>query len=620
MRKAVLAVVAFGLSTHLYAATHAATFIELQEIQDIQFAQLLEHPQSYLNTRVKFRCTYVQEGDIYDQIHTQFSPNRYVNHVVWDDDANIWDPNVRAQPLFSLYVDKVHAADICDKKLHKYDTLDVTGEITSTFDNKPWVNAHKIEVVKSAGRFSENSIYHLEQAVALSVDGTRDIADQHYQAALDENLPNTAKITIGELAAKNQMSAGQYGKSVSYLEDAIDAADRAPAKVKANLHYLKAKALTEMAERETNDDDRKDKFSTSAGEARAALSDDPTLGDAYAVLGISLAGLGNYEEARRQCAQAVRLEPNVAEVRWYLGRILYRQGLFDESIEALKKGIDLTPKDARLHHAIAVTYLARGQKAGANGGSDIGTALREYDIAIRLNPNDLGLYDESAALIEAAIPLKLELPVGTGKKPASYGMAAERYEAALKIDPKHVEAHQGAARCYLADKKTDEANKHLQALLDLDSKNIQRYAALGEILANSGRNQEAVDTYERGLKIDGRNTALLFGIGHLQKSMGEPDKATKHLEAAIKQNSKHVGAHLDLAEIALAAGNKKGALRHAENALDYAKTEDDKVRAKALIQQAKAEAPKPAPAPKAPEKKAEAKPAPKDAKKSATTP
>ena len=43
-------------------------------------------------------------------------------------------------------------------------------------------------------------------------------------------------------------------------------------------------------------------------------------------LGISLAGLEQYDEAKRQCQRAIRLQPENAEVRWYLGRILICKG------------------------------------------------------------------------------------------------------------------------------------------------------------------------------------------------------------------------------------------------------------------------------------------------------
>jgi tetratricopeptide (TPR) repeat protein len=589
VRHAILVAALFCAAANLHAVAQGAAFIDLQEIHKVQLAQLLEHPNSFLNTRVQFRCTWVQEGDIYDPIHTQFSSNRYVNQVVWDDEANIWDPTVRAQPLFSVYVDKVHSHEICEDTLRKYDIIEVTGEVCSTFGNKPWINCRQIEVVKGSGRFSDNAIYHIEQAVALSDEGTRDIADQHYADALGDDIPDSSKYRIGELAAKNQMAAGNYGKCITYLKDAVDDAEdaNADAKTTANLRYLTAKALTETAERASSDEDRKNKFSDAADMARSSLADDPTLADAYAVLGISLAGLGDYEEARRQCAQAVRLQPNVAEVRWYLGRIYLRQGLYDESIEALKKGIDLTPKDARLHHAIAAAYLARGQKAGPNGAGDIATALKEYDIAIRLNPNHAGLFMESGALIEAAIPQKIELQLGAAKKPANHAAAAERYESALKIDPKNIEAHLAAARCYQADGKIEDANKHQTAVLDLDPKNVQRYIEVANSLATAGHKEQACEIYERCLKVDDDNINALFSLGNIEKSLGKSAQATRHLELAVRENSKHVGANLDLADLAIEAGNLKSARSYATRALDYAKTDEDKARANALIEACK---------------------------------
>ena len=105
-------------------------------------------------------------------------------------------------------------------------------------------------------------------------------------------------------------------------------------------------------------------FETAVTHARTAVRLDPALGGAYAVLGISLGGLEQFEEAKRQCQRAIRLQPENAEVRWYLGRILDMQGLYTEAIATLKEAIDLEPKDYRLHKAIALTYFHRAQEGG----------------------------------------------------------------------------------------------------------------------------------------------------------------------------------------------------------------------------------------------------------------
>ena len=155
---------------------------------------------------------------------------------------------------------------------------------------------------------------------------------------------------------------------------------------------------------------------------------------AHAVLGIGLAGLNQFDEARRHCDNAVRLRPADAEVRWYLGRILDQQGRSDEAIDALKKAIDLTPKDFRIHRAIAVAYHHRGLKGGPSAGQDLATALREFDITLRLNPGDADVLVLSGEVIEDAANAGAEVQIGASRQPATRELALARYKSAIQLN------------------------------------------------------------------------------------------------------------------------------------------------------------------------------------------
>jgi tetratricopeptide (TPR) repeat protein len=569
-----------------------ATFVERQPIQEVELAQLIEHAQSYLNMRVKFRCIFVENGDLYDPVHTRFTDERFINIAIWDDEARLWDPQVRSQPVVTCYLDKVRAGKSCWNDLRKFQIIEIVAEVNSTFRDVPWINIHTIEIVGEVGSYSDNAIYHLEQAIALSVDGTRDIADEHYDAALKEDLPRTGAIFVRQLKAMNLLQSGafevgensqqSYEEAENVLERAIELADGEEAKVRANLYYLLAKTQSEIAGRATGDD-RKTHFTEAVHNARTAVELDPTQGDTYAVLGISLAGLGEYDDARRQCAQAIRMQPNNAEVRWYLGRIYDLQGKYDEAIESLKKAIDLTPKDARLHKAVGAAYGHRAALGGPNHGTNLATALREYEIAIRLNPKDADAYYEDAELLEIAAAEKMEVTVGDTKKVATRDMAMERYEAATALDPKNLNAHLALAKFYQENGKPDEANKHLQAVIDLDPKQVQRYLDVGDYLASAGRKEEALATYQRYLKMDSKNADILYAIGHTARDLGNEKLAVDSLEKALRSKDRHVKANLDLAEIKLGAGKARDAAKLARTALDAAKTDEDKVRAQAVL-------------------------------------
>ena len=410
---------------------------DLGGIQPVKLETLLANPQTLMFAEVKFRVTFAAVTDLFDFQRSNFRPERYAAIAVWDDRAKLWQPEARADVLTSIYLPKDRIASTRTALFNKYDQLEIAGIVKDVIEGVPQIEVTGIQVIRE-GAYTDASIYHVEQAVALSADGARDLADEHFAKALATDLPLAARTDIAVLRGRTLIDAGRFDVAAEVLTEAVQASGKDaafPAVDRANLYALLAKAQIELAER--SDGSRRQ---AAVDNANKALSYDPSNGEAYAVLGIGLAGLGRYDEARRNCDNAVRLRPADAEVRWYLGRILDQQGHGDEAIDALKKAIDLTPKDWRIHKAIAAAYHHRGLKGGPSSGQDLTTALREYDITLRLNPNDADVLVLSGGVIEDAAKAGGELQIGSTRTPATRELALARYEQATQANPKLVSA------------------------------------------------------------------------------------------------------------------------------------------------------------------------------------
>lgn len=559
------------------APLSGAAFIERLPLQDVELQDLQRAPSAYLNTRVRFRATFIEQAQIYDPTHTPYTPERFVNLAVWDDEDAIYDPEVRARPVVTLYFDKERASASELSKLRKYDVIEITGDISSTARGLPWVSVHTLTRVDGAQRFNDNAIYHVEQAAALAKEGAHDLADARFASALAVEMPPSARIRVNELRARNQMAAGRFADAAGSLRTALGVIDEkredtrartVSTRDRANLHYLLAKALGESATGATGEA-QKTAFTEAVAQAQRSLALDPSNGDAYAVLGIALAGLGRYDEARRECAQAIRLQPQNAEVRWYLGRILDSQGQHDEAIEALKKAIDLTPKDPRMHRAIASAYFHRGQKGGPNQAADIITALREYDIAVRLNPADADSYYEGALVIEAAAAAKLEVPTGEASAPATKAMALQRLEAGLKIDAKHIPTQLALAERYLAAGDTKKTIALYQQILEADPSRGDVLQSLVQVHLTLNQNAEALALLEAYRAKHPENHAVTLNYATVALGMGQAEKAAPALEQVTAAKPKHAVAQVTLAEAYLALGRKKDAVKRAKLAQEH---------------------------------------------------
>ncbi len=403
----------------------------------VELATLMTKPQSLLGAKVKFRCTFAAVTDLFDFHRTSFRPERFAAIAIWDDRAKLWQPEARAAVITTVFIPKDRITPTRSTSLQKYQPLELAGVVKDVVEGVPQIEILEVRPV-SGGQFSDVAIYHVEQALALITDGVRDLAEEHFASALTTDLPLPAQVEIAMLRGGNLIDSGRFAEATSVLSKAVAQAGQDvdmlnPAR--AQLYALLAKGQSELAER-TDAGQRQ----SAVDNARKALTYDPANGEAYAVLGIGLAGLGQFDEARRNCDNAVRLRPADAEVRWYLGRILDQQGRNDEAIDALKKAIDLTPKDFRIHKAIAGAYHHRGIKGGPSAGQDLFNALREYDITLRLNPGDSDVIVSSGQVIEDAAKAGGEIQVGSTRQPATRELALGRYKSAIQLNDKSVAA------------------------------------------------------------------------------------------------------------------------------------------------------------------------------------
>jgi tetratricopeptide (TPR) repeat protein len=575
----------------LAVGLHGASYSEVRErihpgqqiIQEVRLGDVVNTPQAYTNTRVRFRCIFAESGNLFDEQHSFFKPYTHANLIVWGERAPIWDPQVRSQPLSTVYIakDRVDASRIAT--LNKYQFIEVVGEVAMIIDGVPFISVHAITPIDMGGTLSDTAVYHTQQAVQLGAEGARDLAEDHYNTALAENLPLATKVQIGHLRGQNLLLAGDYVGCTKVMREVLNATERdneLDRRQLASMHFLFAKAQVELEG--TNEQ--------AVTHARRAVELDPEQGDAYAVLGITLAGAGQFDEARRQCEKAIRLRPTNAEVRWYLGRILDQQGAYDEAIDALRKAIDLTPKDGRLHKAIAATYLHRGQKAApAAMVLDYSAALQEFGIAVRLSATDAeALYGVGVVVEEATRRKIAELTVGTTKVQPTMAMAVERYRAAIAADGNFLPGRRALANHFRAEKKTDEAIAQYKAIIELDPTRSESWTDLGSYYWSMDKKDDTYALYQKFLSLNPTSSAAKLAVAATAAEVGKSAEGVPLVEQVLDSEPDNAHAWLVMAKLQMAQGLAKQARKCAIKAEERFTNADGKAKAQQIIQQAEA--------------------------------
>ncbi len=581
-------------------AALAASYSEVRErihpgevkLQDVDLQSILTAPQAFQNLRVRFRCVFAESATLFDDMHTYFIANNYANLIIYDDHADLSDPQVRANPVMTAFIEKDRIDASFVVSLQKYQVIDIIGEVKWVLEGTPLINVHHINPVPNSPKLSDTVVYHVQQGNQLTTDKSYALADDYYTAALSTDIPEHNRVMIGLQRARNLMSWSQYDACAVTLRDVLALVDADPTlvdrKTKASMHYLLAKSIAETGEQITSLESRAALYQEAIDHARTAVELDPEQGDAYAVLGITLAGQGRYSEARRECEKAVRLRPTNAEVRWYLGRILDQEGSYEEAIEALRKAIDLTPKDHRMHKAIGAVYLHRGQKGGPKAGEDFVSSLREYDIAIRLNESDAESYYGSGQVIEAAAAVNAELQIGTARQVATVALAMDRYLKAVAADEKYLPVRRTLVNRYQADNQPDNAIIHLKAITEIEPNRLENFFELGRYLMSLDRKVEAVEAHEQCVVRHPNSVVALAAALHVAVEAGANDKGLVWAQQLLTLNPEHGMGTLNLARIKLAMGQFKEAYKLARTAEGLLEAQDAKDMAKQVQQQANA--------------------------------
>ncbi|NRA40355.1 MAG: tetratricopeptide repeat protein [Planctomycetes bacterium] len=567
-------------------ALNAATNAERMDVHRVDLRTLSDRPSNYDGLRVQFRAIFVERGDLFYSFHTQFRDVSDINLVLWDDQDDIWVPETRAKAIGSAYFNKRRARTSGITELKKYQPIDVIGQVVSSYGQTPWIDIHSITLVDDIGRYSDASVFLLQQGAELAEKGSYALADQNFESALASSLATDARIAALELRATNLLNWGKFKRAVEVTIEALALhgrwqGDVLPTKL-SQLHYLAAKGYSESAAySQAHGDDAgtaEVDFQKSIDHAQLSVTLDPDNGDAFAILGIGLSGLEKYDEARVHCQRAILMRPSNATIRWYLGRILDRQGEYEEAISVLNRAIDLSPKDYRIHKTIAMVYLHRSDANTKTANTDRVTALREFDIAIRLNNADADLFYFSGLVIEKAALVKQKVRIGKAYTLATAKLASGRFHKCVDVDDTYLVAVRKLADYYRGIKKHDEAVGFFKRALELDPANEELYADLGVYFTELGKLVDAYDVYAAYQLRQPKHLDTLYALGKLSLdiAVAETDAGKKQEtykrgiawhENLVRIENKHAMGHADLTEMYVEVGDWRNAVKHGDIAL-----------------------------------------------------
>ncbi|MGE5562009.1 MAG: tetratricopeptide repeat-containing sulfotransferase family protein [Bacillota bacterium] len=326
---------------------------------------------------------------------------------------------------------------------------------------------------------------------------------------------------------------------------------------------------------------------------RQIIAARPANADAHNILGVSLAGLGQMDEAVAALKRAIKINGQAPSYHANLGEILRQAGRLDEAAKAIEESIRLDPNNAQALNNLGIIQYERKQFAEAVKSyrralelrPNMAEALNNLGNALRLTGDiDGALQAYQEALTQRAVYPEVYNNLGTLlQQDRRFEEAEHALRKAIQQNPRYIEAHNNLAQLLSGQKQEVEALRILGEALKFAPKNIQTLlltakiqlrrnnlqaaeqatklalqeepenaealTVLGQIYHETDRYEEALDVLDRALKKNPENPEALNFYGVALKSVGRLDEAREHILKALKINDSMYGAYANLNDL-----------------------------------------------------------------------
>ncbi|MHA2431778.1 MAG: tetratricopeptide repeat protein [Candidatus Thorarchaeota archaeon] len=236
------------------------------------------------------------------------------------------------------------------------------------------------------------------------------------------------------------------------------------------------------------------------------------------------------------------------------GVVLARMEMFGDALRSFNQAIQLDSKMTEAH-------TNRGRVLLALGPDKANKALKAFESALSLSPDDLGiLHDKAQALHvlgrsqeelecyksitesmadEPAVWVRkgdIELELGRFKA------AAISYSHALSLDSDLTPALVHQAIAFSLQEKWKEAIKSAERASKIAPDDIEVWRVLADVNLRAERHRSALKALKKAHEIDPSDASIVNTMGMVEYKAGRLKDAAKHFQRALVRDKKHTSA------------------------------------------------------------------------------
>lgn len=258
--------------------------------------------------------------------------------------------------------------------------------------------------------------------------------------------------------------------------------------------------------------------------------------DVHYVRGLALRRLDRLRESETELRRATGLEPGHSDALLNLAAVLASRGESEEAIAYLKKAAGLQPDSADIRYRLAQALRAAGDAEEADA------EFKEFE---RIRARTQRASRVAVLMQQGQQSLAVGDPEG----------AKESYQAVIRQEPTHVEAHLNLGLAYERLGSGKLAEVMFRKATELDPEKAEAHLNLGLKLAERGQFGEALSSVTKALELAPQNAVARRAVAMVLTRLDRPADAVPHFEWLVRGDPESLEARLDLG-IALAESGR----------------------------------------------------------------
>lgn len=256
-----------------------------------------------------------------------------------------------------------------------------------------------------------------------------------------------------------------------------------------------------------------------------------------------------FEEATMQFRAATQIDDSSADAHWGLARSLEAQNKFLETVEELRKVVDLAPDNLEAKAKLGNYYLLFNPPQ-----------IQESEKILQ----DIFKRDEN--FIEGHI-LQASIFSAQGKSESEVVRVLDK---AISIDKTRVESYLAKSRFFMKINKADRAENVLKEAIGVDEKRALGYLEYGRFMTFASRNEEAEVQFLKAVDVEPKNIEAREALANYYLAQRRLEKAEKAYQDLVSVQENSPEARMDLASFYAVVGRNDDAINVYEGILSDA--------------------------------------------------